>query len=45
MKKLLSITSLLLLTLVSFAADETQLDAQTQQKVVDRVKEYCQLMQ
>ena len=45
MKKLLSITSLLLLTLASFAADETQLDAQTQQKVVDRVKEYCQLMQ
>lgn len=45
MKKLLSITSLLLLSLASFAADETQLDAQTQQKVVDRVKEYCQLMQ
>ena len=47
MKKNLSVI-VLLLALVStacFAADETQLDAQTQQKVVDRVKEYCQLMQ
>ena len=47
MKKNLSVI-VLLLALVStacFAADETQSDAQTQQKVVDRVKEYCQLMQ
>ncbi len=47
MKKNLSVIVLLLalVSTASFAADETQLDAQTQQKVVDRVKEYCQLMQ
>ena len=47
MKKNFSVIVLLLalVSTVSFAADETQLDAQTQQKVVDRVKEYCQQMQ
>lgn len=45
MKKLLSITSLLLLTLASFAADDTKLDAETQKQVVNKVKEYCTLMQ
>ena len=47
MKKNLSII-VLLLALVStacFAADDTKLDAETQKQVVNKVKEYCTLMQ
>lgn len=44
--KRLSALLLILLSLTSgYAANDTKLDAQTQQKAVDRVKEYCQLMQ
>ena len=46
--KRLSIIVFALLTLsstVSFASKEPKLDAQTQQQVIDRVKEYCNLMQ
>ena len=46
MKKILSITfSFVFLSSACFAANDTQLDAQTQQQVIDRVKEYCKLMQ
>ena len=46
MKTILSITfSFVLFSSACFAADDTQLDAQTQQQVIDRVKEYCKLMQ
>ena len=47
MKKSLSITFLLLmlLTSASHAAKEPKLDEQTQKQIIDRVKEYCTLMQ
>lgn len=46
MKKILSITfSFVFLSSACFAANDTQQDAQTQQQVIDRVKEYCKLMQ
>lgn len=47
MKKSLSITFLLLmlLTSASYAAKVPRLDEQTQKQVVERVKEYCTLMQ
>ena len=46
MKTILSITfSFVFLSSACFAANDTQLDAQTQQQVIDRVKEYCKLMQ
>jgi hypothetical protein len=47
MKKNFSVI-FLLLALVStacFAADDTKLDAETQKQVVNKVKEYCTLMQ
>lgn len=44
--KNLSITLLLLiLSMTSKASETTSLDAQTQKKVIERVKEYCGLMQ
>ena len=45
MNRLSTILLLLLSLSPSFAANDTKLDVQTQQKAVDRVKEYCQLMQ
>ena len=47
MKKSLSITFLLLmlLTSASYAAKVPRLDEQTQKQIIDRVKEYCTLMQ
>lgn len=45
MKRLSALLLILLSLTSSYAANDTKLDAQTQQKAVDRVKEYCQLMQ
>jgi len=46
MNRILSIAvTLVMFSTASYAADDAQLDAQTQQKVVETVKEYCGLMQ
>lgn len=43
--RLCSCLLLMMSSIATYAANDAKLDAQTQQKVVDRVKEYCNLMQ